>query len=90
MTVIVVVFLAAIAGPKGPGLFRTRAARSQPRPDWPFWWLFALLSLTPPGAETFIILAMPVVLFGICCWCRSCPIGRTGARRRPMAVLSLS
>ena len=49
LTVIVVVVLAAIAGPKGPGALPEPALLgANPKPDWPFWWLFALLSLSPP------------------------------------------
>jgi ubiquinol-cytochrome c reductase cytochrome b subunit len=65
LTVIVVVLLAAIAGPKGPGALPEPALLgANPKPDWPFWWLFALLSLSPPAAETFVILVLPVVLIG--------------------------
>ena len=65
LTVIVIVVLAAVAGPNGPGALPEPALLgANPKPDWPFWWLFALLSLSPPGAETFIILVMPVVLIG--------------------------
>ena len=32
-------------------------------PDWYFWWYFAVLSMLPPGLETWIILGLPVVGF---------------------------
>jgi ubiquinol-cytochrome c reductase cytochrome b subunit len=35
---------------------------ANPRPEWPFLWLFGLLSLSPAGAETFIMLVFPVLL----------------------------
>jgi ubiquinol-cytochrome c reductase cytochrome b subunit len=35
---------------------------ANPRPEWPFLWLFGLLSLSPAGAETFIILVFPLIL----------------------------
>lgn len=61
--VIVVVALAAVIGPKGPSEPPDPAlGGANPRPEWPFLWLFALLSLSPPGAETFIILVFPVIL----------------------------
>src|SRR5262249_8098643 len=37
---------------------------ANPRPDWPFLWLFGLLSLSPPGLEDFLMLGFPIALFG--------------------------
>ena len=63
LVVIVVVAIALVVGPKGPtGLPDPAVSGANPRPEWPFLWLFALLSLSPPGAETFIILVFPVIL----------------------------
>src|SRR5205814_5979080 len=63
LAVIVVVTLAAVLGPKGPsGPPDPTLGGANPRPEWPFLWLFALLSLSPPAAETFIILIFPVLL----------------------------
>ena len=91
LTVIVVVVLAAIAGPKGPGALPEPALLgANPKPDWPFWWLFALLSLSPPAAETFIILVLPVVL--IVALLLVPFVSNRGERapsRRPVAVLSV-
>jgi ubiquinol-cytochrome c reductase cytochrome b subunit len=91
LTVIVIVVLAAIAGPKGPGALPEPALLgANPKPDWPFWWLFALLSLSPPAAETFIILVLPVVLIGALLLVPF--VSNRGERapsRRPMAVLSV-
>ncbi|MGD0041434.1 MAG: cytochrome b N-terminal domain-containing protein [Isosphaeraceae bacterium] len=91
LTVVVIVVLAAIAGPKGPGAPAEPALLgANPKPDWPFWWLFALLSLSPPGAETFIILALPVVLIGALLLVPF--VSNRGGRapsRRPVAVLSV-
>src|SRR5271166_2446876 len=91
LTVIVIVVLAAIAGPKGPGALPEPALLgANPKPDWPFWWLLALLSLSPPGAETFIILALPVVLIGALLLVPF--VSNRGERapsRRPVAVLSV-
>ena len=48
LTVIVIVVVAAIAGPKGPGALPEPALLgANPKPDWPFWWLFA-----PPVTES--------------------------------------
>src|SRR4051794_19946690 len=63
MLAIAVVALAAYAGPKGPtGPADPALGGANPRPEWPFLWLFALLSLSPPEAETFIILVFPLIL----------------------------
>jgi ubiquinol-cytochrome c reductase cytochrome b subunit len=36
---------------------------ANPMPDWYFWWYFAVLSMLPPGLETWIILGAPVLGF---------------------------
>ncbi len=91
LTTIVVVLLAAIVGPKGPGdLPEPALTGANPKPDWPFLWLFALLSLSPPSAETLIILGLPVVL--LCALFLVPFISNRGERapsRRPVAVLSV-
>jgi ubiquinol-cytochrome c reductase cytochrome b subunit len=91
LTVIAVVVLAAIAGPKGPGALPEPALLgANPKPDWPFWWLFALLSLSPAGAETLIILVLPVLLIGILCLVPFLSNrGERAPSRRPVAVLSV-
>lgn len=91
VTVIVVVTLAAIMGPKGPsGPPDPILPGANPRPEWPFLWLFALLSLSPPAAETFIILVFPVLLFGalfLVPWVSN--RGERAPSRRPVVVLSV-
>src|SRR4051794_24586462 len=63
LAVIAVVVLAAVLGPKEPtGPPDPTLPGANPRPEWPFLWLFALLSLSPPEAETFIILVFPLLL----------------------------
>jgi ubiquinol-cytochrome c reductase cytochrome b subunit len=89
VTVIVVVALAAVLGPKGPDKPPDPTlSGANPRPEWPFLWLFALLSLSPASAETFIILIFPVVL--IIALLVVPFISNRGERapsRRPVAVL---
>jgi len=63
LVVVIVVALAAVLGPKGPtGPADPALGGANPRPEWPFLWLFALLSLSPASAETFLILVFPVIL----------------------------
>jgi ubiquinol-cytochrome c reductase cytochrome b subunit len=91
LAVIVVVVLAAVLGPKGPeGAPDPLAGGANPRPEWPFLWLFALLALSPESAETFIILVFPVVL--IVALLLVPFVSNRGERapsRRPIAVLSV-
>jgi ubiquinol-cytochrome c reductase cytochrome b subunit len=91
MMVIIVTALAALIGPKGPsGPPDPGLGGANPRPEWPFLWLFALLSLSPAGAETFIILVFPVIL--ICVLLLVPFLSNRGERspsRRPGAVLTV-
>jgi ubiquinol-cytochrome c reductase cytochrome b subunit len=89
LAVVVVVIIAAVVGPKGPsGPPDPTMSGANPRPEWPFLWLFGLLSLSPAGAETFIMLVFPVLLivalFAV-------PFvsnrGERAPTRRPVAVL---
>jgi ubiquinol-cytochrome c reductase cytochrome b subunit len=91
VAVIVVVMIAAIAGPKGPSdPPDPTLSGANPRPEWPFLWLFALLSLSPPSAETFIILVFPLLLIVALL---AVPFvsnrGERAPSRRPVAVLSV-
>jgi ubiquinol-cytochrome c reductase cytochrome b subunit len=91
LAVIVVVAIAAIVGPKGPtGPPDPTIGGANPRPEWPFLWLFALLSLSPAGAETFIILVFPVLLIAALFLVPF--VSNRGERapsRRPVAVLAV-
>jgi ubiquinol-cytochrome c reductase cytochrome b subunit len=91
LAVIVVVVLAALIGPAGPtGPPNPTLGGANPRPEWPFLWLFGLLSLSPAAAETFIILVFPVLL--IIALFLVPFVSNRGERapsRRPMAVLAV-
>jgi ubiquinol-cytochrome c reductase cytochrome b subunit len=91
LVVVVVVTIAALAGPKGPnGPPDPTLSGANPRPDWPFLWLFGLLSLSPPQAETAIILIMPVALvLGLLAVPFVSNRGERAPSRRPVAVLSV-
>jgi ubiquinol-cytochrome c reductase cytochrome b subunit len=89
LVVIVVVVIAAIVGPKGPSAPPDPTlSGANPRPDWPFLWLFGLLSLSPPEAETAIMLVLPVILVVALL---AVPFisnrGQRAPSRRPAAVL---
>jgi ubiquinol-cytochrome c reductase cytochrome b subunit len=91
LAVLVVVVLAAVLGPKGPtGPPDPTLGGANPRPEWPFLWLFGLLSLSPAGAETFIMLVFPVVLIAALF---VVPFvnnrGERAPSRRPVAVLAV-
>ena len=87
--VIAVVAIAGLLGPKGPsGPPDPTLGGANPRPEWPFLWLFALLSLSPPAAETFIILIFPVLLIiGLLLVPFLSNRGERAPSRRPVAVL---
>jgi ubiquinol-cytochrome c reductase cytochrome b subunit len=89
LVVLVVVAIAAVAGPKGPhGLPDPTLTGANPRPDWPFLWLFGLLSLCPPWLETFVMLVFPVVLvLGLLAVPFVSNRGERAPSRRPMAVI---
>jgi ubiquinol-cytochrome c reductase cytochrome b subunit len=91
LAVIAVVVLAAVLGPKGPtGPPDPMLPGANPRPEWPFLWLFALLSLSPPEAETFIILVFPLILIAALFLVPF--VSNRGERapsRRPVAVLAV-
>jgi ubiquinol-cytochrome c reductase cytochrome b subunit len=91
LVVIVVVGLAAYFGPKGPsGPPDPSVLGANPRPDWPFLWLFGLLSLSPPSMETFIILVFPIVLIiGLFLVPFVSNRGERAPSRRPVSVLAV-
>jgi ubiquinol-cytochrome c reductase cytochrome b subunit len=89
VAVIIVVVLAAVLGPRGPETPPDPTiGGANPRPEWPFLWLFALLSMSPESAETFIILVFPAILIAVLFLVPF--ISNRGERapsRRPIAVL---
>jgi ubiquinol-cytochrome c reductase cytochrome b subunit len=91
LAVVVVVVLAAVLGPKGPSdPPDPTLPGANPRPEWPFLWLFALLALSPPEVETFIMLGLPLLL--ILALFLVPFVSNRGERapsRRPVAVLAV-
>jgi ubiquinol-cytochrome c reductase cytochrome b subunit len=91
LVVLLVVVLAAVAGPKGPnGLPDPAVQGANPRPDWPFLWIFGLLSLSPDGMETFLMLVFPALLvLGLLLVPFVSNRGERAPSRRPVAVLTV-
>lgn len=91
LTVLVIVVLAAVIGPKGPGEPPDPTIiTAEPRPDWYFLPLFGLLALLPPGLETPAIFGIPGVIGLVLVLIPF--VGSKGERhpkRRPVAVLSV-
>jgi ubiquinol-cytochrome c reductase cytochrome b subunit len=86
--VLVVLLLAWVVGPAkldnppDPSLIN-----AHPRPDWYFWWLFALLALLPHSLENYFMVLTPL-LIGLVLF--SVPLasnrGERHPARRPLAV----
>jgi ubiquinol-cytochrome c reductase cytochrome b subunit len=91
LAVIAVVVIAAVVGPKGPsGPPDPTLSGANPRPEWPFLWIFGLLSLSPPGAETFLMLVFPGLLVAVLFLVPFLSNrGERAPSRRPVAVLSV-
>lgn len=86
-----VAFCAGFFGPFGPtGRPDPTIIQTNPKPDYFFLWLFALLALLPPAWETPLILIGPVIVIG---GLLLLPFlfgeGEKSWRRRPIAVLSI-
>jgi ubiquinol-cytochrome c reductase cytochrome b subunit len=82
---------AGVFGPFGPsGPPDPTIIQTAPRPDFFFLWLYALLSLLPPSAETPILLIGPaVVIAGLLALPFLAGEGEKSWRRRPIAVLTV-
>jgi ubiquinol-cytochrome c reductase cytochrome b subunit len=91
LVVVVVVVVAAVVGPKGPsGPPDPTLSGANPRPEWPFLWLFALLALSPPPVETVIMLVFPLVLIvALLLVPFLSNRGERAPSRRPVAVLAV-
>jgi ubiquinol-cytochrome c reductase cytochrome b subunit len=91
LAVVVVVVIAALVGPKGPTEPPDPTlGGANPRPEWPFLWLFAMLALSPRDVETFIMLVFPVVvIIALLLVPFVSNRGERAPSRRPVAVLSV-
>jgi len=82
---------ALVLGPFGPsGPPDPTIIQTAPRPDYFFLWLYGLLSLLPPSAETPILLIAPAIAIAALL---ALPFvageGEKSWRRRPIAVLTV-
>ncbi len=91
LVVVAVMVMAAVLGPHGPSAPPDPSmSGANPRPDYPFLWIFGVMSLLPEEAETVIILTVPplliLLLFAV-------PFifnkGERAPSRRPLAVLGV-
>jgi ubiquinol-cytochrome c reductase cytochrome b subunit len=82
---------AVLLGPFGPaGTPDPTVIETAPRPDFFFLWLFALLSLLPPSAETPILLIGPfVAIVALMALPFLAGEGEKSWKRRPIAVLTV-
>lgn len=91
VVLLAVLGLALCFGPNGPGEpADPTLIAAEPRPDWYFLPLFALLALCPPELETAVMMGLPVLVLGALI---ALPfVSRRGERsptRRPAAVLTV-
>ncbi len=88
---LVVLAISFFWGPNGPGLPPDPAiVQAEPRPDWYFLPMFALLALSPEWLETYLMLLFPVLIFLVLALVPFLTgTGERSPRRRPVAVLSV-
>lgn len=91
LLVLLVLGVATVMGPKGPGqVADPTLVHAEPRPDWYFLPAFALLALSPPQMETILLFGLPVLGIGALILV---PLiggkGERSPRQRPVAVLSV-
>ena len=89
--ILAVVFCAAVFGPYGPtGVPDPTIIQTVPKPDPPFLWLYALLSLLPPSWETpFLLIAPPIAILILIALPLVAGVGEKSWYRRPVAVLTV-
>lgn len=82
---------ALILGPFGPGGQPDPSIiQTNPRPDFFFLWIFALLSMLPPAMETpFLLIGPAIALIVLLALPFISGEGEKSWRRRPIAVLSV-
>ncbi|MGB9031899.1 MAG: cytochrome b N-terminal domain-containing protein, partial [Acidobacteriaceae bacterium] len=83
---------AAVFGPAGPGGQPDPSiTQTVPKPDFPFLWIYAVLSYLPPSMETPFILIAPILMIaGLLAVPFVASEGEKSWHRRPVAVLALA
>jgi ubiquinol-cytochrome c reductase cytochrome b subunit len=83
---------AAVFGPYGPsGTPDPAIIQTVPKPDFPFLWIYAVLSYLPPSMETPFILIAPVLMIaGLLAVPFVAGEGEKSWHRRPVAILALT
>jgi len=83
---------AMVFGPYGPGGQPDPSIiQTVPKPDFPFLWIYAVLSFLPPSLETPFILIAPILMIaGLLAVPFVAPEGEKSWHRRPVAVLALT
>jgi ubiquinol-cytochrome c reductase cytochrome b subunit len=81
-----------IFGPSGPGGPPDPAIiQTNPKPDFPFLWIFSILAYLPPALETPVILVAPVLaILALLAVPLVAGEGEKSWRRRPVAVLAVA
>jgi ubiquinol-cytochrome c reductase cytochrome b subunit len=89
--VLALIACALYFGPFGPsGTPNPTIIETVPKPDLPFLWFYAILSLLPPSLETFAVLIGPVVvIIGLLLLPFLSGEGEKSWRRRPISVLTV-
>ncbi|MGA8109205.1 MAG: cytochrome b N-terminal domain-containing protein [Acidobacteriaceae bacterium] len=83
---------AAVLGPYGPGgQPNPSIIQTVPKPDFPFLWIYAVLSYLPPAMETPFILIAPILMIaGLLAVPFVASEGEKSWHRRPVAVLAMT
>ncbi|MGA7523598.1 MAG: cytochrome b N-terminal domain-containing protein [Acidobacteriaceae bacterium] len=83
---------AAVFGPYGPGGQPDPSIiQTVPKPDFPFLWIYAVLSYLPPAMETPFILIAPILMIaGLLAVPFVAGEGEKSWHRRPVAILALT
>src|SRR5262249_3255187 len=89
--VLALIACALYFGPIGPGgTPNPTIIETVPKPDLPFLWFYAILSLLPPSLETFAVLIGPVVvIIGLLLLPFLSGEGERSCGRRPILVLTV-